>query len=149
MLSANLVPRLSQMPFRPDAELRVSYLPLGSIYWTDELDEIVDELITAEEADGGALLRLFRIRVRIWEGEPLTDADRQFFEEARAQVPGYALFHRLQISEEDLQVHREVAQETAEFWTAFFGSADEGPAVQGEGSMRFSAEFDLADKDGA
>ncbi len=120
MLSAELVSRLSQMSSRRDAELRVSYLPLGSIYWTDELNEIVDELITADEADADALLRLFRIRARMWDEEPVDDADREFFVIAREQVPDYALFQRLHIDGDTLKLHREVKEAATEFWRVFF-----------------------------
>ncbi len=120
MLSAELVSRLSQMPIRQDAELRVSYLPLGSIYWTDELNEIVDELITAAEEESQALLRLFQIRARMWDGEPLDDADREFFVAAREQVPDYALFQRLDIGGDALLLHREVKEAATEFWRVFF-----------------------------
>lgn len=120
MLSVNLVTRLSKMPCRPDAELRVSYLPLGSIYWTDEINEIVEELITAAEADSEALLRLFRIRTHLWDGEPLDENDWDFFVAAREQVPDYALFQRLQIQEHELRQHREVKEAAADFWQVFF-----------------------------
>ena len=124
MLSAELVSRLSQMPMRRDAELRVSYLPLGSIYWTDELNEIVDELIAADEADADALLRLFRIRAHMWDEELVDDADREFFLAAREQVPDFALFQRLHIDGDALKLHREVKDAATEFWQVFFGDEE-------------------------
>jgi hypothetical protein len=120
-LSDELIRNLSEMRFRADAERRISYMPLSSIYWTDEISEAVDDLFEdGNEERLAPLLRLFTIRGALWTGTELCDTDRAFWDAARASVPDYALFHRLEVSEEDVAMYREVARASNSFWHTFF-----------------------------
>jgi hypothetical protein len=62
------------------------------------------------------------LRSRLWRGESLTDKDRQLWDYVYAKVPTWALFQRIQISEEDRQ-WQEFGQQLADkfdaCWEAF------------------------------
>jgi hypothetical protein len=129
-LSDELVRALSEMRFRVEAERRISYMPLGSIYWTDEISEAIDDLFEdGNEARLAPLLRLFAIRGAIWTGAELSEADGTFWDAARAQMPNYALFHRLEVSDDDVAMYREVAQASHSFWHTFFVVDDSADAI--------------------
>jgi hypothetical protein len=112
MLSEVAVARFSVLTYRPDAEWEVNILPFGSIYWKDEMPDIRDFIRTPEK-DRDQLLRMFSIRLRVWDGEALSDEEQQLWDTIRAQIPQWALFHRLKLSPEDARA-REKAERQVE-----------------------------------
>src|SRR5689334_11565668 len=67
MLSANTLAYLSTLTYRADAKLQVSILPLGSIFWDDEMPPM-HEFIRFPETDREEVLRVFALRIKIWDG---------------------------------------------------------------------------------
>ena len=111
MLSERMVTLLSALLFRPDAEWKVNILPFGSIYWDDEMPAIGDLFDKAE--DLAIILKMFGIRLKLWDGEVLKIQDRQVWDAIKHQVPDWALFKRLSLSDEQ-KVAREKAERQVE-----------------------------------
>ena len=70
---------LSTLTYRADAKRQVCWLPLGGIYWEDEMPDI-RHLMNIPEDDRNQIFRLFAIRLRLWKGEPLPDGERRFWD---------------------------------------------------------------------
>jgi hypothetical protein len=79
---------------------------LGGIYWEDELPDI-HYLSKIPEDDRDQILRVFGIRILLWKDEPLAIAERQFWDAMQSQIPDWAVFHRQQISAEELHVQED------------------------------------------
>jgi len=107
MLSENPVAMLAARTFRVDSDWGVNILPLGSIYWQDELPEILDLLKRPD--DMSIIYAMFAIRLKLWDGEPLSPQDRDMWNSVQQQVPNWALFSRLSLSDE-----QRLARENAE-----------------------------------
>jgi hypothetical protein len=143
MLSKAAIAFLSPLTYRANAERRSCLLPLGGIYWEDEIPDF-DVLLELSERDRNLVYRLFSIRFKSWNGETLSDADQSFWVKARSQVPNYPLFQRLELSAEDQRAQDEVERDAVEGFRALFGDADEVKVTENEhGLMSFSATFDL------
>jgi len=106
-----MVAVLSALPFRPDAEWEVNILPFGSIYWMDEMPAIGDLFDKAD--DMVIIFKMFGIRIKLWDGMVLNIQDRQLWDAIRHQVPDWALFKRLSLSQEQ-QAARERAERQVE-----------------------------------
>jgi hypothetical protein len=107
MLSERMVAVLSALPYRPDAEWAVNILPFGSVYWKDEMPEMRDML---DLQDMTTVLRMFGIRLQLWDNEVLNAEDRQLWDSVKRQVPDWALFKRLSLSDEQ-RAEREKAEQ--------------------------------------
>jgi hypothetical protein len=143
MLSEAAVAFLSPLRYRADAERRSSLLPLGGIYWVDELPDFA-LLLKLPEDDRNLIYRLFNIRFKIWNREALSVADQSFWEIARSQVSTYPLFQRLELSADDQRAQDEVVRDAVEGLGALFDGADEVRVTENEhGFASFSATFDL------
>jgi hypothetical protein len=146
MLSEETSAALSTLTYRPDAKRQVCILPLGSIYWEDELPQ-VQKFAAFPEPDRNAVLRAFTIRMRLWDCQSLSDDDRQFWDSVRSAVPNWAIFHRLDLSDDDRREREETELVCAKEFEEFIAGADE--VTVGEerhGMQSFSATFRL-DKD--
>jgi hypothetical protein len=145
VLSNTVVEYLSSRPYRAEAERRSCFLPYCGICWDDELPErwCFQEL---SEADLHSIFRLFALRLELWRGEVLVDADRRFWDEARRQVPMFALFQRLVISDEDRLAQDEFERSVTSELQAVLATADEVDIVPNEhGGVDFSVKFSLKD----
>ena len=98
MLSEKMVSVLSALAYRPDAEWEVNILPFGSIFWKDEMPEITDLFDRPE--DMMVIHRMFGTRIKLWDGEALDLQEQQMWDAVRVQVPRWALFKRVHLSEE-------------------------------------------------
>jgi len=65
-LSTATAQMLAALSFRSDAKRSVCILPLGSIYWDDEIPDLA-QLMTLPEGDRNTVLHLFSIRFKIWD----------------------------------------------------------------------------------
>ena len=142
MLSETTLGFLSTLTYRGNAKRRVCWLPLGGIYWEDEMPDI-HHLMKVPEDDRNQIFRLFAIRLRLWKGEPLVDAEQQFWDATYSQVPGWAFFRRQQISDEDQQAQEQAERSTADALEALLADADQVTIRQKDGVQQFSATFDL------
>jgi hypothetical protein len=142
MLSKTTVNFLMTLPFRSDAQRGVCVLPLGSIYWDDEMPDLT-QLMRLSEDDRTRVLRLFSLRFKFWDGEALTEEELIFWNGIREQVPNWALFSRLELSESDQAARAEAEAEVEKALGAFFGDADQITIREKDGVQHFSATFDL------
>jgi hypothetical protein len=140
MLSETTLGFLSTLTYRGDAQRQVCWLPLGGIYWEDEMPDI-RHLMTIPEDDRNQILRLFSIRVRLWKGDRLTVAERQFWDATHSQVPSWAFFHRQQISDDDLNAQGDAERATTDALEALFADAHEVSVSEKGGVQSFSATF--------
>jgi hypothetical protein len=113
MVSDKAVEVLAAMPFREDAEWEVGILPFGSVYWADEMPDIKD--IFDKPEDMMVLMKMFGLRLKIWDGKALTADEMAFWDALQRQVPNWALFKRLTLTDEQRlareQAERQVMQE--------------------------------------
>ena len=123
MLLSETLAYLQTHPFRPDAKLCVSYLPLSGIYWDDELDEPRALFKLPDEARA-QLLYLFSLRYLIWSKHSLLPEQQQFWDDALRQAPDCALFQRLEISEEHLRMQQAAEQNADTVFHALESEAD-------------------------
>src|ERR1700693_1614015 len=98
MLSEKIVAVLATLPCQPDAEWEVNILPFGSIYWKDEMPALVDLFDRTE--DMAIIHAMFGMRLRIWDGEALNAQDQELWDSVKRQVPEWALFKRLSLTDE-------------------------------------------------
>jgi hypothetical protein len=142
-LSADVVAYLANLTYRAEAKQGVCWIPLGGLYWKDELPEI-PELMRLAEGDRYQILRLFSIRYRLWDGEPMSADDQQFWSESHSQVPNWAFFRRLSLTPAEMQAHRAARQASDDVFEELFADADKVTVTDcGHGIQSFSATFDL------
>jgi hypothetical protein len=116
VLSSALVDYLSAMRYRLEAERLESILPLGGIYWADELDFASMKGLSDHDRD--TLFRVVALRMKIWDGEALDAEDQAFWDAAQCAVPGWALFRRLTLSDDDRRAHQHAFSQVVEFFEA-------------------------------
>jgi hypothetical protein len=123
MLSERMVAVLSALRYRPDAEWAVNILPFGSVYWRDEMPALADLF---NEHDMMIVMKMFGIRLSLWDGEVLDDQERQLWESVRNQVPDWALFKRLSLSDEQITARQEAERQVEQEFESLGG--DQGEA---------------------
>ena len=98
MLSEKAVAGLTALEYQPDADWEVNFLPFGSIYWNDEMPALGDLL---DRPDDMLIIHaMFGMRQKLWDGEALNAQDQQLWDAVKRQVPQWALFKRLKLSDE-------------------------------------------------
>jgi hypothetical protein len=143
ILSKETVAQLSTLKYRPDAERKVSILPLGSIYWDDELPP-PKKLVALPEADRKSVLRAFAIRFKLWDHQPLSDEDRTFWQRLHLLAPDWAIFRRLVLSEDDRRAREKAERECGRGFEELFASAYQVTVREEKhGLQSFSATFQL------
>jgi hypothetical protein len=143
MLSEETLAHLSRLTYRLDAKRQVCILPLGSIYWEDELPQI-QKFAVFPESDRDEILRAFAIRMKLWDHQSLSDDDRQFWDSVRSAAPSWAIFRRLDLSDDDRREREQTELACAREIEEFLAGADE--VTLGEekhGMQSFSATFRL------
>jgi hypothetical protein len=143
MLTERALEFLCSLNYRDDAERRICFVPLGGIYWSDEVPDFV-ALQKIPEDDRCLILRLFGIRFRIWNDEELSADDRAFWESARQQAPDYPVFQRLALSSDDRRAQQEAERQVFEAFQVLKDQADHFELTDGaDDSTSFSLTFDL------
>lgn len=146
MLTEPLIALLNRLPLRVDAKRMVSIIPLGSIYWDDEMPDGVS-VARLPEDEQNMMWQLFAIRFRIWDNEELTAEDKSFWDSARSEVPDWALFQRLALSEDDRKAREKAEKDVEKELDAVFGDADQIRLTdKGRGIQEMSVTFDLTKK---
>ncbi len=133
---------LSTLIYRADAERQICWLPLGGIYWDDELPDI-RHLMEIPEDDRNQIFRLFSIRLRLWKGEALPDVEQQFWDTTYSHVPSWVFFRRQQISEDDQHAQEQAEQAATDALEVLLADADLASIREKDGVQEFSATFDL------
>ena len=113
MLSEAAVEVLSSLPYQPDAQWLVNVYPFGSIYWADEMPDI-RQFVHCLEQDRAEILWMFSIRRELWDAQALSDGDKDLWDSIRAQVPTWALFRRLDLSDNDQLARQKAEQQLAQ-----------------------------------
>ncbi len=122
MLSERMVVILSALRYRPDAEWGVNILPFGSVYWKDEMPEMRDML---DIQDMTTVQRMFGIRLQLWDNEVLNAEDRQLWDAVKCQVPDWALFKRLSLSDEQRAAREKAEQQVQQEFESLSADHDE------------------------
>ena len=99
MLSETAAKILSTLAYQPSAQWLVNVLPFGSVYWADEMPDI-RQLVHCRKQDRVDILRMFSIRLDLWDGRALSDDDKELWDLVRAQAPTWPLFRRLELTSE-------------------------------------------------
>ena len=95
------------------------------------------------------IYKLFSIRFEIWDSKTISESDQTFWDEARALVPEYPLFRRLQLSTEDRQAQDEVECKAIAGFEALCAGAKEVQVTKNEhGFNSFSVTIDLTKDQG-
>jgi hypothetical protein len=142
MISENTITQLSALTYRADAKRRVCWIPLGGICWDDEMPDVYQSIHFPEE-DRDQMFRLFLLRTKIWKGVELSEDEQDFWDEARARMPSWALFHRISISEADLLAQEQAERDSARALEELFADADQVTITEKDGIQSFSATYDL------
>ena len=111
MLSEKAVALLAALPYRPDAKWAVNILPFGSIYWEDEMPLLADLL--DKQQDMSIIHGMFGVRLKLWDGQALDTQDQQLWDAVKRQVPQWALFHRLNLNDEQKHARQEAEDQIA------------------------------------
>jgi hypothetical protein len=124
MLSERMFAVLSALPYQADAEWAVNILPFGSIYWKDEMPAMRDMLDTQDMA---VILRMFGIRLQLWDNDVLNAEDRQFWDAVNRQVPDWALFKRLSLTDEQRAARGEAERQVQQEFESLGAGLEEEP----------------------
>lgn len=125
MLSERAVALLAALPYRPDAEWGVNILPFGSIYWKDEMPSLGDLL---DKPDDMLIIHaMFGIRLKLWDREVLNAQDQRLWDAVESQVPLWALFHRLNLNEEQRRAREEAERQVEREFESLSDDSDNVP----------------------
>lgn len=139
MLSKGALKYLKPLKYDPEAERRWSLVPLGGIFWADEIPDF-RALSHLPKRDRDSIFRLFSISFRLWDGDELEEDEQAYWDAARTQVPDYPLFRRVDLSPDDRKAQAATRESTIEFFDAVATVADE-VSISDDGT--FSATIDL------
>ena len=148
MLTDGAIAYLQPLTFSKTARRLACFLPLGGIYWDDEIPDFLTLLEMPRKIDLGFLnCSLFASRFGVgwkWKQEK-----ELFLEEARAQIPDYALFQRLILSDEDRAAQEQVEKDLTEGFAAMFEAADEVSILDKDGVSEFLSDVRPDESEGA
>jgi hypothetical protein len=127
MLSEKAVALLAVLPYRPDAKWAVNILPFGSIYWEDEMPLLADLL--DKQQDMSIIHGMFGVRLKLWDGQALDTQDQQLWDAVKRQVPQWALFHRLNLNDEQKHARQEAEEQVAREFDSW---SDDPDSISGQ-----------------
>lgn len=110
MLSETAVKECAELVYQPDAEWLVNVYPFGSVYWADEMPDIPKFV----HQDRQEILAMFSIRLKVWDGEVLSDDEARLWDAIRGQVPSWPLFQRLHLTEQHKLARQEAERKLAD-----------------------------------
>ena len=145
MLTAHTTHYLKGLAYNPSAERIPCIIPLGGIYWSDEIPDF-DTFFEFPEDDQASILRLFSIRFTIWAGHELAKDDASYWEEARTLFPHCPIFRRLQLSPDDQKAQEATMKNAEEFFDAMFSGATDATISESKGLTKFSITHKLTDE---
>ena len=104
-------------------------------------------MATLYEEDQREIYRTFGLRMKLWDGEQLGEADQRAWEGMKERAPEWPLFKRLQLSEQDQRERRRIEDQIFAELESFFASADRVTLGKSEnGIQEWSATFELVSK---
>ncbi len=134
---------LDKLTYKASAERDTSNVPLGGIYWKDEIPDW-DAFHELPEEDKNNILRLFSIRFEIWDGTVLSAESAAYWAEARSLFPRCPIFQRLMLSADDKQAQEAVMKEAESFLDALFSGATDLTLADGNGITQISGTYRLS-----
>jgi hypothetical protein len=124
MLSEKIVAVLAALRYQPDAEWEVNILPFGSIFWKDEMPAMADLFDRLD--DMAVINAMFGIRLKIWDGVALDAQDQQLWDAVKRQVPQWALFERLRLTDEQRLAREKAERQVEQEFESIGPEHDEG-----------------------
>lgn len=144
MFSEKTVQIISSLHFDSNAETIYSLLPLGSIFWSDELPPLK---FLAFGPDGKRIMQLFALRIKFWETGEIPAEDLSFWEHAQRQFPEWPFFCRLELTPAQHQQHIDAQRQMENFFDELSTLGDDFVFSEGtDGFNSFSATFNLSDE---
>ena len=114
MFSEDTVKIIKGLKFDPAAKIIYCALPLGSIYWSDELPATT--FFGFKNRDGNLILKLFGIRIKYWVAEAVSGEEEALWDSAKKQVPEWAFFRRLELTPEQRSAHENAQNDLLSFF---------------------------------
>src|SRR5262250_1618841 len=106
-LTEDTARKINALRYDQRAEIIYCALPLGSIYFSDE---VPDGLLPEHVADFIQVMRVLGIRVNFWDGLAPSEEDQAIWEEARKRFPDWPIFKRLELRAEHRKAHEGVLE---------------------------------------
>ena len=104
-LSEKAVAMLTALQYQPSAGWGVNIVPFGSIFWLDEMPSMVELF---ENTDDKFLIHsMFALRLKLWDGQALNADDQRLWDSVKVQVPDWAFFKRLCLTNEQKQAREQ------------------------------------------
>jgi hypothetical protein len=129
MLNESTLEYLSTLTCRANSKSWINVIPLGCLYWEDEMPDFY-YLEKTYGVDFYPVLQMFLFRAQLWKGGVLTDEQQKLWDEIYSHAPNWALFQRLEISDIELQAQEAAERSADEFDKAFDACADEFGATE-------------------
>jgi hypothetical protein len=146
MFSDKTIEIITSLRFDPDAETVSCLLPLGSIFWSDELPRW-KFLAFAEGPDRDVIMRLFAIRINYWNTGQIVDEDKSVWDAAKQQFPDWPFFRRLHLTAAQRREHESTQRQLENLFDELTTGADEFVFSEGpKGFSSFSATFNVGDE---
>lgn len=144
MLSQPTLTYISTLPFRADAKRGISIMPLCGVFWSDELADF-PSFRRLPEPSRLELLRLFAIRYSFWKHQPLSPDDQQYWDSAREQAPQYALFQRIEVTTDIVDLQNQIEDQSDAIFSELASQATSVSVTpKAPGVESVSLTFDLA-----
>jgi len=141
-LSDSTIRKLHDLSFDPEAKMITCLLPLGSVYWSDELpDKMFLEF--PEGPDRTFVMTLFSIRINYWNSGAMSPEEQALWEETRAHFPAWPIFRRLRVTDAAMSAHQSAQKEAEEFFAEMIWEADEVTVSPEDGFTSYSATFNV------
>ena len=99
---------IENLVLNPSASIVYCELPLGSIYFSDELPE---NLLPGRVADYLQVMRILGLRVNLWNGLALSAEDQAFWQDAQHRFPNWPVFQRMTLTPEQRRAHEGVLED--------------------------------------
>jgi hypothetical protein len=146
MFSESAAKIINVLKFNPEAEIVSCLLPLGSIFWSDELPPF-RFLAFTEAVDRDAVMKLFAVRINYWNTGEMGLEDRSVWGRAQREFPEWPLFRRLELTTAQRIVHEAVQKELENFFDEMSTLGDEVTLSENEnGFTSFSATINVWDE---
>ncbi|HZS46567.1 MAG TPA: hypothetical protein VFC63_15940 [Blastocatellia bacterium] len=142
-LSDDAVQTINGLSYDSNAEIIYCTLPLGGIFWSDELPRF--RFLAFKGDDHNLVLRLFAIRIKIWNGETLNEEESSLWQSTIEQLPDWSFFKRLVLTEEQRLAHQAAESDAEKFFEELINAADEGSVSTKDGITNFSMTIKIKD----
>jgi hypothetical protein len=116
-LSEKAVSLLTALQYEPSAAWGVNIVPVGSIFWLDEMPSMAE--LFERTGDKSLINSMFALRLKVWDGQALNAEDQQLWDSVKAQVPEWPFFKRLHLSSEQKQAREQAELQVQQAFESF------------------------------